>query len=131
MTQFLASPAKYDWANATCIISSWMRRASMALSTSTNHLNKKSSSTPRYLEISSSRDSRQLSRVDFADWDSYCLCGEAQMNNDGKVDRENRIKCEIDMIGAVRLKIGPLARMMGSLDWMTENDCGNYAEWFA
>ena len=38
------------------------------------------------------------------------------------VDRAYRIKFEIDLIGGVRSEIGPLARMMGSNNWVTENN---------
>ena len=44
------------------------------------------------------------------------------------VDRAYRIKCEINLIGIVLSEIGPLARVMGSNNWMTEKDYGNYAD---
>ena len=41
----------------------------------------------------------------------------------GTVDRANRIKCEINLIGGERSEMSPLARMMVSNDRVTENDC--------
>ena len=43
-------------------------------------------------------------------------------------DRANRIKCKINLIGGASSEMGPLAWMMGSNDWVTENDCWCYAD---
>ena len=39
------------------------------------------------------------------------------------VDRANRIKCEINLIGGARSEMGPLALLMGSNYGGPESDC--------
>ena len=72
--QALARPAKFDMANLTFIASSSMRRASMASSSSTNHLNKESLSTALYLETSIFKDSGRRVYVDPAATALACCC---------------------------------------------------------
>ena len=45
------------------------------------------------------------------------------------VDRANRIKCEINLVGGESSEMGPLARMMVSNGRVTENDFWSYADW--
>ena len=78
----LARPEKFDLANATCIYSSSMWQALMSSFTSRNHLNRESSSTPRYLETSNFRVSRRRSRVDAAEHTETVAVSGAQSAGD-------------------------------------------------
>ena len=71
--QVFTRPAKFNWANATCIRSSTMWRALMVSSNATKYLNRESSSVSLYLEMPIFSNSGRRVCVDpvAAAW--YCL----------------------------------------------------------